>query len=272
MTSFGSLVVLFLRDLVRRRMPWILAILALAFVAINYWAMGAVEQSVSVGETWSVATRRSSAELDDLASVVRSFASFVVILFAGQVAPESRRNGTAQFVLSLGVRRDVLAAAEFTAAAIALAIGTLIVHVGFSIPALRTGGVTWTDAAFGWPGLLLPLLGVAAAAFAWSLTASPFETYLVFVCIPLLAHALPAFAQGFPKGFPSWGVRGSDNLGLLFPDVSPLLAWPHASFGPGTGVAFVWSVAHVLCATAFWVALGTFRHRRHDFGSRAALK
>ncbi len=187
-----------------------------------------------------------------------------------------RRNGTAQFVLSLGVRRDVLAAAQYCALALVLVAATLILHVGFAVAGLKTGALGGHEAALAWVTLLPALLAVAACVFALSLTASAPETYLVFLGIPFLTSALPSIISGFPKGFPLWLARGIENLGLLFPDPDQLVLWPHLSFGRSLGGTplpqWTWPLAQSAAAVAFWIVLGLWRHWRHDFGSRTALK
>ena len=115
MSAFGPLVRLFLRDLVRRRLFWILAFVALGGAALNYWAVRSIDQTMGNGDTWGMASRRAASGVENLASTLRAWAAFFVVLLAAQVAPESRRNGTTQFVLSMGVRRDTLAFAQFAA-------------------------------------------------------------------------------------------------------------------------------------------------------------
>jgi hypothetical protein len=270
---FQALVRLFLRDLVRRRLLWILVFLALGGAALSYWAGRSIDQAMGNGATWEMATRRAASGLEELASTVRAWVAIVVVVFSAQVAPESRRNGTTQFVLSMGIPRDVLAAAQFAALALVLAAATLVTHVGFSIAGLETQALTVREAALSWPWLYLPLLGVAATAHALSLTASAVETYLVLIGVPFVARTLPWLMHGLPGSLPAWTVRLLDNVSLFFPSTSEIVAWPHLSFGAPAGLSSLTMMTlHAAAAVAFWVVLGLCMQRWHDFGSRTAVK
>jgi len=274
-TGFGALVAMFLRDLVRRRLFWALVILTVAILGINYWTTRIMEDAMGTGETWDMATRRAASRLDSLASWLRGWIAFVVILLSAQVAPEARKNGTTQFVLSVGVRREVLAGAQLVALFILVGGALAILHAGFSVAGLKTGYLAPSDVALGWISLVLPMLALAASVFALSLTASAIETYLAFIGVPLLVRTLPAQANGFPRVFPRALVHGIENLGLLFPDPDVLMTWPLASFGTGAGAPrpdLAWPVLHFAAVVAFWVTLGLWLQGRHDFGSRTALK
>jgi hypothetical protein len=275
MTRFGSLVRVFLRDLVRRRMIWGLVLLTVGIVAINYGAVRTMRDAIGNGETWDMATRRASSQLDSFATGLRGWLSVVVVLIAALVAPESRRNGTTQFVLSLGVSRNTLAAAQFAALTAFILAATLIVHGGFAAAGLWTGALTGREVALGWTTLLVPLLAPAAAAFALSLTASPLETYLVFIGGPLVTRVVPSLAQGFPDKFPQLLVRALENVGLFFPEINEIIPWPHLSYGSASGPPYPqlgWPLAHLAAAVGFWVVLGLWFQRHHDFGSRTAVK
>ncbi len=118
-TGFVSLVALYLRDL-----PRVAACSGASFcplaavIAVNYWTTELMSEAVSEGETWDIATRQAASRLDGLMTFLRPWFGFVIVLLAAQLAPESRRNGTTQFVLALGIRRNVLAAAQFVALSI----------------------------------------------------------------------------------------------------------------------------------------------------------
>jgi hypothetical protein len=274
-TRFGALVGIFLRDLSRRKMVWLLLVVTLAIVAIYYGTQRAVEESIGGGDTWEVATRRAASRLDQLAATLRGWLGIVTILLAAQVAPESRRNGTTQFVLSLGVGRGTLAAAQLTALSILLTALCLILHAGFAVAGLRTNAVTTYEVAVAWLWLLVPLLALGAAVFAISLTASPLETCLLFIGVPLLARTIPGWAHGFPKGAPHAIVRAVENLGLFFPELDEIIAWPHTTYGSANGAPYAdWHApaAHLAAAIAFWIVVGLALHRHHDFGSRTAVK
>lgn len=275
MTGFRALVGIFLRDLVRRKMLWAIVALAIAAIAISHWTNRMIAEAVGNGDSWDIATRRAASRLDDLAFSVRSWSFIIAVLFAAQVAPESRRNGTTQFVLSLGVRRDTLAAAQFAALTVIVAAATLVLHVGFAVAGLNTHAIDGREAALAWPTLFVPLLAACAATFALSLTASTIETYLVMLVVPLLTRTLPSLLHGFAHGFPVFVVRATDNVSLFFPQLDQLVLWPHLAYGGSQGEPrplLTWPVAHAIAAMLFWVVLGVWLHRRHDFGSRTAVK
>ncbi len=91
----------------------------------------------------------------------------------------------------------------------------------------------------------------------------------------MITQVAPAMARSISKDVPTFVVRAVDNVGLLVPWFDDSSPWPHVAF-PGTQAAphpeLGWHAAHVICAAAFWVLLGLWRHRHHDFGSRMAVK
>ena len=275
MRVFLSLVGIFLRDLIRRRFLWVLVIVMAGALGITHLIQAGMESALGNGASWDLASRQQSARLDEWADQIRGWVWLVVVLFAAQVAPESRRNGTTQFVLSLGVPRALLAVAQFAALALLLTVGTLILHAGFSVAAWRIGAMTGREILFGWLMLLGPLLASAACALSLALTASGIETCLVFLGIPVVTSALPRLASSAPEWIPLMPVRALENLNMLFPDYSGLVVWPHLNFG-GSHVPplphWGWYFVHTLAATAFWVILGLWLQQRHDFGSRTAVK
>ncbi len=274
MTGFGSLVMLFLRDLVRRKFLWVLVVLTLGMVGLAYATTRTIEEAMGNGETWEMATRRATSQLESFASWMRPWLAFAVVLLAAQLAPESRRNGTTQFVLALGVRRHVLAAAQFAVLALVVTGGVLIVHAGFVVAGARTGNMRTLEIAASWLTLLAPLLAIAASVLSVSLTASALETYLLFLAVPLLASIVPTI-HGVPKVVPLAFVRALENVKLLLPDPAELTTWPHLTFGEAHGPPFPeWGflVAQACTALAFWTLLGLWRQSRHDFGSRTSTK
>lgn len=273
--SLRGLVGVFLRDLVRRRMLWAIVLVMIGVLAVNYGIQRTMDQALGQGMSWDTATRQASSNLERLADQVRSWLPVAIVLIAAIVAPESRRNGTTQFALSCGVRREEIAAAQFVALSIILALVVAIVHAGFAIPGVATGAMSAMDVAAAWVGLLVPLLALAAAVFCLSLTATAIETYLVFLGVPFVVKTLPTLIRGLPKWLPSPVVRGMDNFSLLFPEVDAIIPWPHLSYGTTDGLPhpqWHWPVAHLSVVIAFWLVLGLWRYRRHDFGSRTAVK
>lgn len=273
--SLRGVVGVFLRDLVRRRMLWVIVLATLGVLAANYGVQRSMDQAIGEGASWDMATRRASANLEQLAAQVRDWLPVTIVLLAAIVAPESRRNGTTQFALSCGVRRGAIAAAQFAALSVILGVVIAIVHVGFAIPGVSTGTMSATEAVAGWVGLVLPLFALAAAVFCLSLTATAIETYLVFLGLPFVMRTMPNLAGGFPGWLPRPVVAAIDNSSLLLPEVDALIPWPHLSYGKETSLPHAdwhWPAAHLSVVILFWLVAGLWRYRRHDFGSRAAVK
>jgi hypothetical protein len=273
--SLRGLVGVFLRDLVRRRMLWVIVLATLGVLAANYGIQRSMDRAIGEGASWDTATRRASADLERLAAQVRDWLPVTIVLLAAIVAPESRRNGTTQFALSCGVRRSEVAAAQFAALSVILGVVIAIVHLGFAVPGITTGTMSPTEAAAGWVGLLIPLFALAAAVFCLSLTATVIETYLVFLGLPFVMRTIPNIVGGFPSWLPRPVVAAIDNSSLLFPEVEALAPWPHLSYGKDSGLPHAdwhWPAAHLSVVILFWLVAGLWRYRRHDFGSRAAVK
>src|SRR5436190_17897814 len=104
MTDLFSLVGLYIKDLIRRKMVWLVVLLTLAVVVLNYWTLRSI-QDVPRELTVEAATGRAAERLREIASVFRGWMVFAAVILGAIVAPESRRNGTSQFVLSLGIHR-----------------------------------------------------------------------------------------------------------------------------------------------------------------------
>ncbi|MBX3189666.1 MAG: hypothetical protein KF819_21760 [Labilithrix sp.] len=273
--TLRALLSLFLRDLVRRRMLWAIVLVTLAVLALNYGIRRTMESALGEGASWDMATRRATSNLEQLAAQARRWLPVSTVLLAAVVAPESRRNGTTQFALSCGVRREAIAAAQFLAFAIIDGLVVAIVHVGFAIPGITTGAISASEVALAWVGLLVPILALGAAVFAFSLTATAFETYLLFLGVPFAVQTIPALIRGLPRWLPRPVVTGIDNVSLLFPEIDAIIPWPHLSYGRLDGLPhpqWQWPVAHQCAVIAFWLVLGLWRYRRHDFGSRTAVK
>ena len=273
--TFLALVRLYLRDLVRRRLLWGVALVALLVFAIGYWTSNAIEDAMGQGASYATATRQAAARLEGLADQVRDWLYVAVVLVAAQVAPESRKNGTTQFVLTSGIGRGRLAGAQFTALSILVGAAIVVVHVGFSVAFFRAHALVPVDASTAWVMLLAPMLAGAAGVFAVSLSAGSIETYLLFFGVPLLGRTVPTWMGASVKHVPEVFVRLFENVALLFPSYAELARWPHISPVRSDGAPFAhwgWTIAQGVLATAFWVSLGVYRHARHDFGSRTATK
>jgi hypothetical protein len=256
-------------------MLWAIVLVIVGVFAVNYGMTRVMEDAVGRGESWDMATRRASSALENLGDSMRGWLPVIVVLISAIVAPESRRNGTTQFALSCGVRRGSLALAQYCALAIVVTVMMLVLHVGIAVAGLRTGAITPAEAAISWVGLLVPVLMLSASVFCWSLTASIIETYLVLLGIPFVVQIIPSVVHGLPRWLPRLLVRVVDNFGLLFPNVGELIPWPHLSYGAALRPPqpeWHWAAVHFCAVTAFWMVLGLWRHRRHDFGSRTAVK
>ena len=60
-----------------------------------------------------------------------------------------------------------------------------------------------------------------------------------------------------------------------FPRLTPLVIWPRLALPTPERPPFpAWGLEtlHGLAATAFWVVIGLWAYRRHDFGSRIPTK
>jgi hypothetical protein len=89
------------------------------------------------GSSFDRATRAALSELDRLASQFRTGLVFAIIVMSALVAPESRRNGSLQFVLSLQVSRRRAALAQFAALSALVTAAAVIVYIVFlTVPLL----------------------------------------------------------------------------------------------------------------------------------------
>jgi hypothetical protein len=138
-----------------------------------------------------------------------------------------------------------------------------------------------SEALFAWPLLLAPLLLVATASFALSLTRPALLVYGILLGVPyLLLPVLEAWvgsweASHVPLALRLFSARVIDNLDLLFPRWSQLVIWPRIALPtPERPPLPAWGLeaTHALAATAFWVVAGLWAYRRHDFGSRLPTK
>jgi len=276
MKAYLALTVLFLRDLVRRRMLWFLVVVGAGTLAFNYFLAREVGSLVEAGRSYDLAVSQASAVFHQFTRTLLPKIMLVAAALAVMVAPESRRNGTTQFVLSVPLRRRSLALSQFSAIAVFVILSVLIAHVGIAFGGWRIGAVSGEQAALSWLGLLVPVLAVVAVVFALSLVFSVPATLLVFAGVPLLLGVLKSGIQqtGLLK-FPLV-VRILEQATFLFPRPENLVVWPRMPtemFHLGPPVPD-WRLlaAHEICALLFWFVLGAWLYRRHNFGSRTALK
>lgn len=276
MRQFLTLARLFWQQLIRRKSLWIVMAVAAVALLVNYAIQSQIEELLERGVRYDIATRQASASLDSFADQIRSGSLWLVVVIAALVAPPSRRDGTTQFVLTLSVSRLRLALAQYAALAAFIVIGVLVTHVGFMAAAHRLGILHWPAALFAWWLLLVPLLAQAAASFSLSLTRPPILVYGILLGIPyLLLPLLEGFVGGWETDVPRvirlLAARSIDNASLLFPHLQALIPWPGLTLPtPERPPHPAWAleVLHACAATAFWVVVGLWAYRRHDFGSR----
>lgn len=274
MNDFFPLVGLFLKDLVRRKSLWIIVAIVCGIVLISFLVNKTMEDLVASGVRYDVATRRAIGQLDVFVSTVRSWVVVSVVLVAALVAPESRRNGTTQFVLTMQVSRIRLACAQFCALCVFVTAGVVLVHAGYCITAWRFEHLDVAEAALSWVYLWVPCIAVAAAVFAVSLVSSVIETYVVFLGLPLVLDAVLAFTGSARNAILTPVAIFAENARLLFPDFAELIFWPQVTMvteRPPHPEWSWWALSGAF-AVLFWLILGWYRYANHEFGSRTAIK
>jgi len=275
MNAFAGLTLLFLRDLIRRRSLWIVIALLLAMLAINYYIQQEFQFSLERGERYDIASRRAVGMLEEYAGSIRELLMVGIVIIATLVAPESRRNGTTQFVLSIPLGRLRVALAQFAALGILVTLLVLVLHLGFCVTAWEYRAMDWWEMGTAWAPLLLSCLLLAAPVFAFSTVGSIIATLILFLVLP---HAMEVAVMGLQS------VRALDlgllvklleNIRMLFPRMEQLLFWPHLPAPNPAGLALApewgWLLLHELAVACFWCLLGYWLYRNHDFGSRTAL-
>lgn len=281
MRQYLTLVRLFWQQLIRRKSLWIVIAVVGVALLINYTIQSQMRSMIEAGVRYDIATRRAAQSLENYAEQIRQGAVILVLIIAALVAPPSRRDGTTQFVLTLSVSRWRLALSQYGALAVFLFIGTLVVHAGYMAAAHHLGIMRWAEALLAWPLLLAPLLVVAMASFALSLTRPALLVYGILLGIPyLLLPVLEGWlaswkAEEVPVFLRLYSARVIDNLSLLFPNVAHLVIWPRLVLPTPDRPPFAaWGLEtfHALAATGFWVVAGLWAYRRHDFGSRIPTK
>jgi hypothetical protein len=281
MRQYLVLVRLFWQQLIRRKSLWIVMALVGVVLLINGAIQSEMKEMVEQGVRYDIATRRAAASLERYAEQIRQGAIVLALVVGALVAPPSRRDGTTQFVLTLSVSRARLALAQYGALATFILAGTLVVHAGYMAAAYHVGVMRVSEALLAWPSLLAPSLLVAAASFSLSLTRPALLVYGILLGIPYLALPVVEMFVGSWKQqnvfllVRLFSARWIDNLDLLFPRLAPLVIWPKLALPTPERPPFpAWGLEalHALAATAFWVVIGLWAYRRHDFGSRIPTK
>jgi ABC-type transport system involved in multi-copper enzyme maturation permease subunit len=280
MRQYLVLVRLFWQQLIRRKSLWIVVALVGVVLLINGIIQSQMREMVEQGVRYDIATRRAAQSLESFASQIRWGAIVLALVVGALVAPPSRRDGTTQFVLTLSVSRSRLALAQYGALATFILVGTLVVHVGYMFAAYHVGVMRVSEALLAWPSLLVPCLLIASASFSLSLTRPALLVYGILLGIPYLALPVIEMYVGTWKesvflALRLFAARGIDNLDLLFPRLAALVIWPRLALPTPERPPFpAWGLEalHGLAATAFWVVIGLWAYRRHDFGSRIPTK
>jgi ABC-type transport system involved in multi-copper enzyme maturation permease subunit len=280
MRQYFVLVRLFWQQLIRRKSLWIVVALVGVVLLINGIIQSQMREMVEQGVRYDIATRRAAQSLESFASQIRWGAIVLALVVGALVAPPSRRDGTTQFVLTLSVSRSRLALAQYGALATFILVGTLVVHVGYMFAAYHVGVMRVSEALLAWPSLLVPCLLIASASFSLSLTRPALLVYGILLGIPYLALPVIEMYVGTWKesvflALRLFAARGIDNLDLLFPRLAALVIWPRLALPTPERPPFpAWGLEalHGLAATAFWVVIGLWAYRRHDFGSRIPTK
>lgn len=280
MRRYFTLVRLFWQHLIRRKSLWVVIALVGVVMLINAVIQSQMKGMLDQGVRYDIATRRASAALESYAQQIRQGAELLVLIVGALIAPASRKEGTSQFVLTLSISRFQLALAQFGALVLFILLGALVVHVGYSVAAYRLGILRVSEALFGWAVFLVPLLLLAAASFSLSLTRPALLVYVIllgvpYLAVPLLTAFIESWSTRVPEAIRLVSARMVDNVGLLFPNVGPLITWPKLWFDTPARPpypAWGWESFHELSAVALWVLVGLWAYRRYDFGSRIPMK
>ncbi len=276
MNSSSSLIALFIRDLLRRRILWFLVTLIAAMVAFNYLLAQNSATAVEGGASADAALHQAAATFDQWIAYILPRIMVVGVVMAVLIAPESRRNGTTQFVLSVPMKRRSLAFTQFASIAVFISIAYMIIHFGVAIGGWRVGTVGLAEAAGAWVTLVIPALAVSAVVFALSLVFSLAATLVLCLAIPSGLVVLTEAVRQAEAFDPTVPLKMLEHAAFLFPAWENLIFWPRLptealNMGPATP-GWGWLLAHEVLVVAFWVMLGSWLYLRHDFGSRTALK
>jgi hypothetical protein len=280
MRRYLTLVRLFWQHLIRRKSLWVVIALVGIVLLINAVIQSQMKGMLDEGVRYDIATRRATATLEGYAEQIRQGAALLVLIVGALIAPSSRKEGTSQFALTLSVSRFRLAFAQFGALALFILLGALVVHVGYSFAAYRLGILRTADALLGWAVFLVPLLLLAVASFSLSLTRPALLVYVIllgvpYLAVPLLTAFIGSWSTRVPEALRLLSSRVVDNVGLLFPDLGPLIVWPKLWFSSPARPpypAWGWEAFHQMAAVALWVVVGLWAYRRFDFGSRIPMK
>ncbi len=277
MNSIFTLTAIYIRQLQRSKSTWIVLLIFAGMFIINYYVQSRFEEALKDGVSYDVATRQASSALKQLTDQIRGYSVMLIIIISALIAPESRKNGTTQFVISLSVNRFKLALSQFLALSVFVILSVFIIHIGYIITASNLGIINYSEMLFSWVYLLFPLLIQSAVIFSFSISFSAIETYIVFLGVPYVVIELLNFGFSEISDYvPMLFIRFADNLRLLYLNVQDIIFWPRLSHGAViTDPPFpdwTWMTVHIVFSASFWILLGLWFYRNHDFGSRTAVK
>lgn len=271
------LVKIFLQQMIRSKALWIMSGILALMILLNFYYQNQMREWLQEGMTYDMATQKAASNLKQLANDICEFSILFILIISALVAPASRKNGTAQFVLGMQISRFQLALSQFWALSVFIAAAVIIIHLGFGIAALHVNYIGLAELLFGWLPFLLILLITSAAVFSLSLSFSSIMVYIIIYGVPyVLLSLLEALIQWKGQWVPVAIARLIDNIGLLFPDLRMLIFWPHLF--PETAVTdppypiWHWPILNFLFAAGFWIALGYYFYRNYNIGSRQSLK
>jgi hypothetical protein len=280
MNGFWTLTGLFLKQLIRRKSLWIVFSVLAVMVLMNYFILSEMERALGAGESYDIASRRATSQLQSFGGEIRNYSMVFVLVVSALVAPAARKDGTAQFVLTLSAGRLKMAAAQFTALAAMVSTSLLIIHIGYVAAALKIDAMTGIEAMVSWIFLVLPLLLYAAVIFSFSMTRPAVVTLIVFLVLPYILLGLAeAGINEMAKRLafaPMVLSRFVDNAAFLFPKIKQIILWPGLTPAMIVKQApfpdWTWLILQILFSSLFWMILGYWTYRNYDFGSRNLTK
>ncbi|MFZ2632769.1 MAG: hypothetical protein WA081_10835 [Desulfosalsimonadaceae bacterium] len=277
MKPFFTLIDIFIRQMIRSKALWVMTGMMALMILINFYFQSQFDDWMKGGMTYDMATRKATGALTSMAQEIRTYASIFIIIIAAVIAPESRKNGTTQFVLSLQVSRLKLAAAQFIALTLFIVAAVLVIHSGFSVFALKMGFIGIPEVLLSWILLLIPLLLAAAVSFSLSLTFSTAVVYILVFAVPLiLIELLDTLIRWKGQWIPVPVAHIVDNLNFLFIHPESIIFWPFLS--PNLSVSdapypvWHWFLLNNFFAAGFWVMIGYLFYRNYNIGSRLPSK
>src|SRR5262245_9475141 len=256
-------------------MLWILLVVLGGALAFNYYA---IDRTVALdvrGASEEEARSVLQAAFDELADGFRSLLVPFVTLISVLVAPEARRNGTTQFLLSVPISRSQVAVGQFAALSGLLVAALLIAHLGMAYPGWRFGAVRGLEMALSWVPVLAVALAQALAVFLLSSTCSTVITLVIVLIAPWLFRLATETLLSLGNEGLTLPIRVCEHALFLFPQLDQLVIWPRLwpTLGgvdvPSASLALI--ALHEVCSIGFWSLLGVLLYRRFNFGSRTLL-